>query len=156
MKSTMCLRLAVLLAGTAVSTAHTASTNPVSKVVELLKGLQAKIVADGEKEDKAFDEYVDWCKTGAQDKAWEIKTAKAEIEDLTATIGKAGSVIETLSSKLEDLASSIATADSDLKAATEIREKEEKEFLANEAELVDAVDTLERAINVLERKMAES
>merc|ERR1719301_104626 len=113
----MWFALAVLLASVPGCVAHTASTNPVSKVVELLKGLQAKIVADGEKENKAFDEYVDWCKTGALDKAWEIKTAKAEIEDLTATIGKAGSDIEPLRSKLEDLASSIATAEADLKSA---------------------------------------
>jgi len=43
-----------------------------------------------------------------------------------------------------------------LKAATEIREKEHSEFITAESELVDAVDTLDRAIVVLEREMAKN
>merc|ERR1740130_2455593 len=31
---------------------------------------------------------MDWCKNGKVDTGYEIKTAKSQIEDLTATIGK--------------------------------------------------------------------
>merc|ERR1719310_1064711 len=57
---------------------------------------------------------------------------------------------------IEELAAKVATAEADLKAATEIREKEHGEFLAIEAELVDTVDALERAIGILEREMAKT
>jgi len=128
----------------------------VQKVVELLGNLEAKITKDGELEDKAYAQYADFCKGSKQDKGFEIKTAKAEIEDLTATIGKAVADIGASDSKVEELASAISTNDADLKAATEIREKEKAEFSAAEAELVETVDTLDRAINILEKKLKGS
>merc|ERR1719191_1763802 len=57
---------------------------------------------------------------------------------------------------IAELAAKIATAEDDLKAATEIRNKENSDFLAVEAELVDTVDALERAIGILEREMAKT
>jgi len=146
----------VLLLQSAASLSHTSSDNPVQKVIELLTSLEAKIIKDGEAEQKAFEDYAEWCETGAKDKEYEIKTAKSEIEDLSATITKSSSDIDTHTAKIGDLAASIATNEADLKAATEIREKELAEFSASEAELVEAVDILDRAIMVLERNMKET
>ena len=55
-------------------------------------------------------------------------------------------------SRLHRLRSRISEAD--LQAATEIHKKERSDFLAIEAELVDTIDTLDRAVSVLERKGA--
>merc|ERR1719335_1442830 len=79
-------------------------SNPIEKVIQLLTELEAKVIKDGESEQKAFEEYAEWCETGAKDKEFEIKTAKAEIEDLSATITKAGSDIDTLTAKIGELA----------------------------------------------------
>jgi len=142
---------AVLIASLCAQQAAAAS--PVQKVVQLLGELEAKIIKDGESEKKTFATYMDWCNNGKSDKQYEIKTAKSDIEDLTATISKADADTTTMSSKIEGLGSSISTNDADLKAGTGIREKEHKEFVATEKEMVDTIDTLERAINILERKM---
>merc|ERR1719440_1020050 len=99
---------------------------------------------------------MEWCKNGKADKGYEIRTAKAEIEDLQATIAKATADTDAAKTKLEELAGSISQDDADLKAATEIRTKERAEFDAAESELVEAVDMLDRAINILERKMKGS
>lgn len=64
-------------------------SSPVQKVVTLLGSLEMKIIKDGEEEQKAFDAFMEWCSTGETDKQWEIKTSKSNIQDLTATIGKA-------------------------------------------------------------------
>jgi len=130
--------------------------NPIQKVIQLLSELEGKIIKDGEVEQKAYEEYIDWCKTGAQDKNWEIKTAKSELEDLEATISKEASIIDSSSSKIEELAAALSTDEADLKAATEIREKEEGDFRASEGELVDALDTLDRAISIIEKSMKGS
>lgn len=130
--------------------------SPLQKVEQLLSDLEMKIRREGELEDKAYAAYEQWCRTGAKDKEFEIKTSQAKISDLTAFIDKAQSDILSLTSKIEDLAASTATNENDLKAATQIREKENKEFQAAEEELTDAVDTLERAINVLQRKLRGS
>mmetsp|Transcript_83997 Transcript_83997/g.180054 ORF Transcript_83997/g.180054 Transcript_83997/m.180054 type:complete len:731 (-) Transcript_83997:56-2248(-) len=138
-----------------MSRAH-AQVNPVQRVVRLLDDLEAKVTKDGEVEEKAYAGFQEWCKGGSKDKEFEIKTAQSDIEDLTATIDKANSDIATQSSKIEDLAGAITVNQGDLKAATQIRDKEVKEFTAVEAEMADTIDTLERAINVLERKLHSS
>mmetsp|Transcript_72999 Transcript_72999/g.158437 ORF Transcript_72999/g.158437 Transcript_72999/m.158437 type:complete len:708 (-) Transcript_72999:82-2205(-) len=138
-----------------VSAAHL-GVNPVQKVVTLLRQLEQKIIKDGEAEQKSFEEYVDWCKGGAKDLEFEIVTAKSSIEGLTATIAKAESDVASLESKAEGLGAAIATNEADMKAAAEIRSREKTDFEASEKELTDAIDTLERAINILERKMQGS
>jgi hypothetical protein len=54
------------------------------------------------------------------------------------------------------LTGSIATAESELKDATGIRSKEAADFAVAEGELADAVDTLGRAIGILEREAAKN
>merc|ERR1719271_1812450 len=58
--------------------------------------------------------------------------------------------------QIEQLSSTLSTDDADLKAATEIRDKEHGLFVTEEADLVDTVDILERAIGILEREMAKN
>lgn len=130
--------------------------SPISKVMGVLADCEAKIIQDGEVEQKQFKEYVDWCKSGAQEKGFEIKTATADIADLKATIEKAVSDYEAASQKIEELADDVSSSTADLKAQVEMRKKESDEFLATEKELVETIDTLERATNVLQRKMRGS
>jgi len=134
----------------------TYGTNPVQKVISLLSGLEAKIKRDGAAEDKAHAAFMAWCKDGAKEKEFEIRTAKSEIEDLTATSKKAESDTLSLNAKIDDLAQDMSTNEADLKGAFVIREKEHSEFVVAERELVDTISTLERAINILERKLSTS
>merc|ERR1719440_724700 len=130
--------------------------NPIEKVIEMLSELQQKIIKEGEVAQKVYDEFSEWCEEESKNLQFEIKTAKAEAEELTATIEKATSDIKALDEKIEELSAAIATDEADLKAATAIREKEHEDFLAVEGELVDDVDALERAIGILEREMAKT
>jgi len=131
-------------------------TNPIEKVIEMMSELQQKIIGEGEAAQKVFDEFSEWCEEESKNLQFEIKTGKAQAEELTATIEKAVSDIKAGEEAIEELAAKVATAEADLKAATEIRDKEKEEFLAVEAELVDTVDALERAIGILEREMAKT
>merc|ERR1719456_1559164 len=96
-----CLALITHLA--VVNLATSVTVTPVQKVLQLLGELEAKIIKDGEIEQKAYEEYVDWCQNGAKDKEWEIKTAKSDIEELQATITKAIANAENFASKIEEL-----------------------------------------------------
>lgn len=72
---------------------------------------------------------------------------------MKASIEKATADITSYNAELEELAGTIATDSADLKAATDIREKEAADFAATEKELVEVIGTLERAIMILEREM---
>merc|ERR1719352_1722758 len=133
---------ALLLALIACSSGYKVDTNPIQKVIELITNLEAKIMKEGEAEEKAYKDFFEWCDDAAANKKFEIKTATAQKAKLEATIQEAESNAESATEAIEELSGTIATDEADLAAATAIREKEHGIFLENEKELSDAVDTL--------------
>jgi len=129
------------------------AATPVSKVVQLLSDLQGKIISEGEEAQKAYATASEWCEERSKNLGFEIKTAKAQIESLKAVIQEQTSLASSLSSQVESLATGISTDEADLKAATDIRTKEATDFAAEEKELTEVVDALQRAIGLLEREM---
>jgi len=131
------------------------AANPIQKVIEMLSGLEAKIIAEGEEAQKMYDEFSEWCEDTSRDLGFEIKTGKAQAADLQATIDQETSTAGACAAKAEDLAAELARDEADLKAAGEIRESEAAAFAKEEAELMEIVDMLQRAIAILEREMAK-
>merc|ERR1719488_329789 len=111
----------IALAFLVVAQASGVATNPVQKVLEMLSDLQAKILAEGQDAQKIYEEFSEWCEDTARDLGFEIKTGKAEVADLTATIEDATAKSAALDSKVEELAAGINVDTLDLKAAGEIR-----------------------------------
>jgi len=144
----------VLLALVAVGDG--ATSNPLSKVIELMDALTAKIVKEGEEHEKAYHDYFEWCEDFSRETGFEIKTLTARKGKLEAAIAQASSNIDSSATAIEELAAAIATAEKELSDATLIREKEHADFAASEAELDEAIDTLTRAIAVLEREMQKN
>merc|ERR1719375_2835971 len=133
-----------------------AKANPIQKVVQLMSELEAKIIKEGEVEEKQFKEFFEWCDNAARDSKFAIQTATKAKEKLEAAIAKATSDADEAAEAIEELSAQIASDEADLKAATAIREKELADFTASEAELMDAIDMLERAIGILEQHAASS
>jgi len=149
--------LVCLLAVGACSTLDgTSDTNPLAKVLDLMDDLKAKIIAEGEAEAKAYDEYLQWCQNSVQESGFAIETATKEKGELEAKITELTAEIEESGAKTEDLASAIASNEGDLTAATAIREKEYAEFVKGEKELMEVVAALEKAISILEKEMAKN
>ncbi|CAK0862944.1 unnamed protein product [Prorocentrum cordatum] len=148
------LFLVAVLAG--VGRGASVDENPLGKVIELMDSLIAKVTADGEAEDKAFTEYVEWCDDTTKTQQNDIKVADAKKASLEATIAKATADIEASEGKIGDLAAKVAQAESELKDSALIREKEASDFSSAEAELMEALSALTRAIGVIEKEMAKN
>jgi len=146
----------LLLVGVPVASADDSSANPLGKTIELLAELKAKIVKDAEAEAKAFKEYYNWCDDTCRDTGFAIKSASDTKEKLEAKIEELSAEISSGTAKIDDLAAAISATTADLKNATGIRQKEKAEFEANEGEMVEAVDTMARAISILEKEMSKN
>jgi len=129
---------------------------PTEKVVQLLSDLEAKIIGEGVDAQKVYDDFAEFCEDKSKDLMFDIKTGKNTVAELKATIAEETSLMDSLDAKITDLAASIGTDEADLKAATDIRLKEASDFAAAEKESLDIIDTLSRAISILEREMAKS
>jgi len=148
------MKTAMMLLILAASTG--AGANPLSKVYELMDELVAKINREGDAEAKAYQEYFAWCDDMAKNAGFEIKTATRKKEKLEAQIAELTSSITVAVAKIEELVAAIAADDAELKKATTIRNKENAEFMKNEAELVDCLETLEKAIGILTKEMEKN
>jgi len=146
-------RFLLVLLTVSLATGASATGDPIAKVLSMIGELQQKIIAEGETAQKTYAEFAEWCEDEAKNIRYEIKIAKAEVEDLKAVVKKSASDIEAEETKIEEISESITSDEADLKAATEIRQKEKKDFEAIEKDLMDDIDTLERAIMVLEKQM---
>merc|ERR1719333_96704 len=144
----MSASIVLVLAG--LSLANADATNPISKVLEMISDLQTKIIGEGEAAQKVYEEYSEWCEERSKTLSFEIKTGKSEVASLKATIDEETALSASLTTKIEELSAAIATDEADLKAATEIRDKENAVFVAEEKDLSGIIDTLTRAIGILE------
>merc|ERR550532_119177 len=139
-----------------VVSAGSSTNNPLSEVISLIDSLIAKVVKEGEAEAKAYNDYVEWCDDASKNMNNEVTTLTSKKEKLEALIGKLTADIASSDDTIAQLAADIATDTKDLKDATLIREKEAAEFAAEEAELMDTIDTLSRAIGIISKEMAKN
>jgi len=139
----------------ALQLAQANQVSPITKVVQLLSDMQTKIIGEGEAAHAIYAEFAEMCEERSKTLQFEIKTGKGEITDLKATIDGETALAESLDTKVEELTASIATDEADLDAATKIRAKESADFIAEEKELSEVIDALQRAIGILEKEMAK-
>eukprot|EP00927_Polykrikos_kofoidii_P024372 TRINITY_DN2217_c0_g1_i7.p1 TRINITY_DN2217_c0_g1~~TRINITY_DN2217_c0_g1_i7.p1 ORF type:complete len:684 (-),score=183.17 TRINITY_DN2217_c0_g1_i7:341-2392(-) len=132
--------------------ARGSESSPVAKVLELLTNLQGKITAEGENARKTYDEFAGWCGDRSKSLNFEIETGKSDVAELKASIELQEALQSSLSAKIEDLGGSIGTDSADLQAATNIRNEEASDFAAEEKEMTEMIDTLQRAIAILQRQ----
>merc|ERR1719503_369859 len=116
--------LCTLLSSAVDASAVDAQANPIEKVIEMMSDLQQKIIGEGNAAQKVYDEFAEWCEEESKSLQFSIKTGKANAEELNAVIEKADADIAGFDEKIGELTSTISTDESDLKAATMIREQE--------------------------------
>jgi len=128
----------------------------ITKVVLMLEDLQGKVLKEGEEEVKTYNKFACFCKDTIKDKGEAItdgensqSTLQAKIEADTETRTGIDSAIEGLTDDLKQL-------DKDVDKLKTDRKKEVKEYKANEADLIGAVEALEGAIQSLKSAKSPS
>jgi len=138
--------LAVPVLGSAVS--------PVQKVIQLIDELKGKVQKNLNAEAKSMSEYAQFCDDEASEKSYAIKTASKAIDGYKAVIEDTNGQIQQYASVVDSSASEAASKGQELSAATDVRSNENTDFKAAEKELVEAVDTLARAVVIIKREMS--
>merc|ERR1719327_1682707 len=95
----------LVLAALSGASAETAS--PIGKVLQLISDLQSKIIGEGEKSQKVYEEFSEWCEERSKNLAFDIKTGETESAELKATISDEAALTAALTTKAEKLASDI-------------------------------------------------
>ena len=125
---------------------------PVQKVIQLLNGMAEKGKKEKHEEQVQFAAYKQFCDDTTTEKQRAIKEATAEMERLSASIQKAEADAATLAKEIAGLDEDISVWEGDKKAATEVRELENADYLTTHKDYSESVDALERAVAVLKKQ----
>merc|ERR1719166_804177 len=145
--------LVILLCLAPVAQGGGGHENPIRKVVTLLQDMQAKVTAEGKKQEALFAKFMCYCKTSGETLAASIAAAKDKIESLGAEIKAAGENKKQTEQNLKEHQASRAEAKTAMAEATALREKEAKAFnqLASDSNV--NLSALTAAIAAIEKGM---
>jgi len=132
------------------------SVGPLQKVIQLLGGLQEKVIDEGQSEQANFEEFSTWCQKQNTEKTNSIKAMQQEILGLKSTIDSASANVEQLSASIGKLASQISTNEKELAASVGQRDEERKLFTTRDIDLGETIDMLTRARNVLKKSLDQA
>jgi len=134
-----------------VGAASASSLSPVTRVVELLKGLAAGIEKDGKTEEDLYESFVCWGKSVVAQKTASNSEAASRIDTLETYIADLASGRIELTSERSDVEKDIAELSADLEQAKALRAKENADFKDAKAEMTQAVTALKSAMDVLDK-----
>jgi len=146
MKSSFAL-LGATLAGNA--NGLRAQLSPVSRVVELMKGLAETAEKEGKKEEDLYESYVCWAKTVIDTKTASNGEAQARVDELNAYIADLDSGRVELTSERVDLEKEIKTLNQDIEGLEAQRKQENEDYLAAKDEMEATIEALGEAIEVM-------
>merc|ERR1719326_798183 len=122
---------------------------PVTKVVKLLKDMQATLTKEMETDQEVYDKLACWCETNDKEKTAAIEIAEQRITQFTSEIEELSAKSARLETEIKTLNEEIAKNQEALNKATAIREKELEEFNAEEKDMMQSIQALKNAITVL-------
>jgi len=124
---------------------------PVTKVINLLKDMQAQLEKEQEEDEEVYEKVACWCETNDKQKTKAIADAEARITDLTSTIEEATATSARLNTEIKNLDAEIASNQEALDKATALRQKQLAEFNEEEKDMLQAIGALKSAITVLSK-----
>jgi tetratricopeptide (TPR) repeat protein len=129
---------------------------PVQKVIQLLQGMAEKGKKEKHEEQVQFAAFKQFCDDTTSEKQTAITEATSLMDQLSANIAKNEADAETLAREITQLDTDISVFAGDKKAATEVREIENTDYLATHKDYSESIDALEKAIAVLKKQMFDT
>lgn len=119
----------------------------------MLQDMQKEVEREGEAEKEIFEKALCACEGGEKELDKTIADSEAAIEEWTAKTESGKAESTQLTQEVADHKTNAAQAKSDLSEATTLREKEHKQFIADEKDTKQNLDGLSKAIPAIEKGM---
>lgn len=124
---------------------------PVTKVITLLKDMEAQLSKEAEEDEDVYDKMACWCKTNDREKTKAIKDAQARLNDLATTIETSAAASARLNVEIKNHQRDLRKGKKSLDDLTAIRTKQAKEFNGEEKDMLQSISSLKSAIVVLSK-----
>jgi len=147
MLSLVCFLLA--FQATAAAKVDENKNRPVTKIINLLKDMQAQLAKEADQDEEVYEKVSCWCQTNDKDKTTAISDAESRIDALVAAIEGHTANSARLNTEIKNLDHEIARNQQALDKATGIRTKELAEFNGEEKDMLQSIGALKSAVTVL-------
>jgi len=134
-----------------VDFSDSSKVKPVTKVVNLLKEMQAQIEKEAAEDAAMYDQMGCWCETNEREKTKAIEDGDQRITDLNAAIPEYAAKAAQLDVDIKHLKKEVAQNSATLEEATEIRAKEQDEFRSTEKDMIQSISSLKNAVGVMSK-----
>jgi len=124
---------------------------PVTRVVNLLKEMQATLKTEMDEDEELYEKMECWCNTGKYEKTEAIDAGKAKVDQLTAANEEGFARSKELKGQIEELESTVASDKAALKTAQAKRDEEIQIFQGLETDSIQGIENMKSAIEVLGR-----
>jgi hypothetical protein len=121
----------------------------VERIVKLLQTLKEKTTNTGKAEQQIYDKYACWCETTSTRKANDIVQAQEDLRSPGQRILKLKGKIATRTAEIAELTQNIQDNEEQQEQLTAVREKQNKAWMEESAEVKQALAALQDAIAVL-------
>jgi len=128
----------------------------VTKIVNMLTKMQDTLIDEGKKDEEIYEKMTCWCTVNRKEKTENIEAAERAIDQYTSTIEEKTALTAQLKTEIEQLKEEMEKAQEAIDTATAMREEDHAEFSKEEQELIETVDALTRAVEVLGKHHGES
>lgn len=124
-------------------------TRPVTKVVNLLKDMQASLEKEAKEDEDTHDKMQCWCKTNGDEKAKSIDEAQSHIKALEARVDELMASSSRLAAEITHGEEEISSNEKALESAEALRTKQQTEFEADEKDLTQSASSVDHALDVI-------
>eukprot|EP00933_Yihiella_yeosuensis_P051217 TRINITY_DN4908_c0_g1_i1.p1 TRINITY_DN4908_c0_g1~~TRINITY_DN4908_c0_g1_i1.p1 ORF type:complete len:683 (+),score=229.75 TRINITY_DN4908_c0_g1_i1:104-2152(+) len=154
-----CMSAVALL--TLASSASANEVTPIQKVLQLMKNMKAKGLAEMDKEKVQFAQYKQFCTMTLEEKKATITEAKDKIEQLDAKVEKNAQDADDLAYEVTLHKKELESASAEQAEATKVRKDERAVYQTTLKDYSESIDAVNRALPALkkqafDRKQAES
>jgi len=132
------------------------AANPIRKVVNLLQDMQAKVTAEGEKEEELYEKFMCYCKKNSGSLSSSLEVSNGKIDSLTSSVEGSTEKKAQAEQSLKDHQASRAEAKEAMATATAVREKEAAAYAEEEADAKANIAALAKAVAAIGKGMTGS
>merc|ERR1719159_970520 len=136
--------------------AMTAGKNPIRKVVTMLQDIKQSVIKEGEEEEKAFKEFMCYCKTGVGTLEQSIEDGKAKIESLGESLKEGKEKLKMTEESLKEHKASREEGKKAVAEAKVVREEEAKAFKQEKSDSETNISAIKAAVGAIEQGMKGS
>jgi len=124
---------------------------PVQKIIGMLNEMKANLATEAEADEEMYDKMTCYCDSNKAEKTRSVEAAEARITQLTSTIEEMTAKSATLSTEIGSLQGEIGDNTAALEKATDIRAKENAEFVEDEKNMNEGIEGLSGAVGALSK-----